>query len=374
MRLRALHTAGVLDISSQEQLHVYNEMEPFRLALRPGQVVEVEDHWRKLKNIHNAINAGLLEVIEYNYSNVGEEVTHAELEERLAGVGGGGIGLEDLSVVQLPNSGTGELTYDNVTGVFTYTPPVIDGSGGGNGWANLDLEMTILPLETPDDINRTFTLPLNHIFESESITLTLNGQTLPKDDILENTGNQSVTLHPDVSTPKTDDIVTLTYLRSVYPIGTGEYPQETPDGINKTFTLYGGDAFVEDKVAMLINGIVVSPDQIIKAVDGTSVTLASSHPAPEVDDVVTLMYSRTVGYSVEINLYSIEQPNGSHRTFTLPNSNTYVSGKVELLINGQRLPKEDFIENGAVDTLTLHPDVSTPLTGDSATLIYMKPA
>ena len=370
MRLRALHTSGVLDISSQESLQVYNEMEPMRLALRPGQEVEIEDHWRKLKNIDNAISCGLLEVIEYNYSKVGEEVTHAELEERLAEIGTGGIGLDDLSVVQLPNSGTGSLTYDNTTGIFTYTPPAIE---GGGGWANLDLEVSIYPLETPDGVNRTFTLPQNHYFEPGTVTLILNGQTLPPEDIIENSDHRSVTLHPDVSTPKTDDVVVLTYLRSVYPVETGEYPQETPDGVNRTFTLHDGDAFVEDQVAMLINGILVAPDQIAKAVDGTSVTLDASYPPPEVGDIVTLMYSRTEGYPIEINVYSVEQPNDSHRTFTLPGTDTYVSGKVELLINGQRLPQEDFIENGAKNTLTLHPDVSTPRTGDSATLIYMKP-
>jgi len=39
------------------------------------------------------------------------------------GVGGAGIALTDLSVVQQVASGTGTLSYSNVSGVFTYTPP-----------------------------------------------------------------------------------------------------------------------------------------------------------------------------------------------------------------------------------------------------------
>lgn len=165
MFLRALHTSGMLDISSQESLQVYNESEPFRLALRPGQVVEVEDHWRKLKNIDSAIRCGLLEVLAYNYSHVGEEVTHAELNQTLEGY----------------------LRRDDLISAY--------------------------PQEIPDGINRTFTVPIEHSYESNTIALILNGQTLPKNDILENVGNKSVTLHPDVSTPKSGDIIILTYMK-----------------------------------------------------------------------------------------------------------------------------------------------------------------
>ena len=41
------------------------------------------------------------------------------------GAGGGGISLTDLSVTQNAASGGGALTYNNVSGVFEYTPPVI---------------------------------------------------------------------------------------------------------------------------------------------------------------------------------------------------------------------------------------------------------
>lgn len=41
-------------------------------------------------------------------------------------ISGSGIGLNDLSIGNEPSaSGNGQLTYDNTTGVFTYTPPVI---------------------------------------------------------------------------------------------------------------------------------------------------------------------------------------------------------------------------------------------------------
>lgn len=332
MILRALHTSGILDISSQEALHVYNESEPFRVALRPGQVVEVEDHWRKLKNIHNAINAGLLEVVAYDYANVGEEVTHAELEERLA----------------------------------AFTP-----STGFS--SNIKLEISEFPLETPG-VTRTFTLPRGHVYESGTVKLILNGQTLPDSDITENVGNQSITLAMGIPTPKSDDVVVLTYLRTVNPMETGEYPQEVPDGANRTFTLIEGDSFADGNIGVMINGIFVNPAYVTPATDGLSVTIDSPQPAPLSTDIVELMYSRVEGYPIEINVYSVEQPNGVSTTFTLPNGDTYNTGDVELLINGQRLPSSDFVENAGKTAVTLAGGIPVPVAGDVTTLIYVKPS
>ena len=43
------------------------------------------------------------------------------------------ISLDDLSVVIAAPSGSGNLSYNDETGVFTFTPPVIPTGGGGNG-------------------------------------------------------------------------------------------------------------------------------------------------------------------------------------------------------------------------------------------------
>ena len=54
------------------------------------------------------------------------------------GGGGGGIDLTDLSVTVNSASGSGNLEYDNTTGVFAYTPPSIPTPGGGGGASTLD--------------------------------------------------------------------------------------------------------------------------------------------------------------------------------------------------------------------------------------------
>jgi len=46
--------------------------------------------------------------------------------------GSGGIALTDLSVTQNSASGTGALSYNNSSGVFSYTPPASSGSGAAD--------------------------------------------------------------------------------------------------------------------------------------------------------------------------------------------------------------------------------------------------
>ena len=60
------------------------------------------------------------QVLKYNGS---EWINDADLTG--GGGGGGGIALTDLDAETLAASGTGSLTYNNLSGMFTYTPPVL---------------------------------------------------------------------------------------------------------------------------------------------------------------------------------------------------------------------------------------------------------
>lgn len=84
MILIARHSAGFLDISSQETLDINGEPEVFRHApLLPGQRVEIADRFRKLSNIDHAINHGLLELVNYD-DDPGSEVVNEEMEEAIS--------------------------------------------------------------------------------------------------------------------------------------------------------------------------------------------------------------------------------------------------------------------------------------------------
>jgi len=75
-----------------------------------------------------------------------------------AGGGGGGVDLTAFSVVEQPNSGTGRLVYDNTSGVFTYTPPIIPSivtnapSGTGSiVYTSADGTFTYTPPQLPEN-------------------------------------------------------------------------------------------------------------------------------------------------------------------------------------------------------------------------------
>lgn len=110
MRLRALHTRGVLDIGHS------TDDEPYLVrALRPGEVIALDDKYRVLQNIESAINAGYLEVLSYDSSNTSDP-TQPELNAKAATTSLAPVALsgdyEDLT--NRPTSGVGvsDAPYD----------------------------------------------------------------------------------------------------------------------------------------------------------------------------------------------------------------------------------------------------------------------
>lgn len=83
------------------------------------------------------------------------------------GSGGSGIALTDISVTQNTPSGTGSLSYNNVTGVFTYTPPA--STGGVTSYTQL----TNLP-------DLTIYQTIANAFDGDYNSLT-NTPTIPTD-------------------------------------------------------------------------------------------------------------------------------------------------------------------------------------------------
>ena len=58
---------GVLDISAMDTLQEVNDTEKdyFRIGIRPGQIIEVDDKWYSLRNIQTAVSAGYIEIFGY---------------------------------------------------------------------------------------------------------------------------------------------------------------------------------------------------------------------------------------------------------------------------------------------------------------------
>lgn len=71
----------------------------------------------------------------------------------------------------------------------------------------------------------------------------------------------------------------------------------------------------------------------------------------------------------KFNQTPVETPNGVITVFTLPNSDTYVSGLIEAFLDGlQQIKTTDFTES-ATTTITM---VTAPATGEVLRLNYIK--
>jgi hypothetical protein len=89
MIIRSLKTKGILDLSSQN-IHPdknlpIEEFKHLPLSLGPGQSIEIDDRYRRLKNIDLAISAGLIEVVSYDSSP-----TSTVIQEEVGTGGSGG--------------------------------------------------------------------------------------------------------------------------------------------------------------------------------------------------------------------------------------------------------------------------------------------
>lgn len=71
----------------------------------------------------------------------------------------------------------------------------------------------------------------------------------------------------------------------------------------------------------------------------------------------------------KFNQTPVETPNGAIAVFTLPNSDTYVSGLIEVFLDGlQQIKTTDFTESAST-TITM---VAAPVTGEVIRLNYIK--
>jgi hypothetical protein len=87
-------------------------------------------------------------------------------------LGGGGIALTDLSVTSNSPSGNGSLTYNNTTGVFTFTPADLSSVAGNYGNSNV---VTLLSSFGSNSITTTGNITAGNISGNISITGNVTG-------------------------------------------------------------------------------------------------------------------------------------------------------------------------------------------------------
>jgi len=370
MRIKCLLTSGYLDISSQEPYQGnIPETLPFRLTLRPGQVVDIQDEYRNLRNIDSAIRSGLLQVLNYDSSD-GSLVVNAELKKPY-----NTMKLDDLADVNAPSPTDLQVLTFNETSQMWIPLTLTSNEGDGVAILNLFLKFNIIPLEVPNGVNKKFTLPDSQKYIATKIRPYVNGQALNLEDFTEDSGRTFITLNATVPAPKYGDNVRLHYVEDTPLILStmvfDVIPLEDPDGSNKTFTLPSNDQFIVDKIEVYLNGDVLTDEDYDQNPDCTSITLNSSIPAPKVGDRVRFNYLRCLSLFV-FHEKPVETPNGVIKIFTLPDEKKYISGKISVSLNGQILTHEDFDEISSGRQIVLKIDVSAPLPNDNIRFYYIK--
>ena len=106
-----------------------------------------------------------------------------------AGGGGTGIARSDLSVgAEGTASGDGSLGYDDTTGIFTYTPPVIPAAQVQSDWnATTGLGVILNKPSIPTNTNTTYSQ--SSVASAANVNLRLTGSDSTNDDILVTAGN-----------------------------------------------------------------------------------------------------------------------------------------------------------------------------------------
>lgn len=179
-----------------------------------------------------------------------DAATKLYVDNAVAGAGGGGISLTDLSVTQNTASGSGTLTYNNTSGVFTYTPPDLSGY-----IAQQDaIQTETISAHTGDTITFKNRFNLDSvIFDVTSNSVSIGGGTLntnyelkAQGDVLWAAGNQFGSHY------NSDRYGTLTPVGPAQPHGK-HYGPITANGVgaytfsglgdNPTLTLWRGETY-----------------------------------------------------------------------------------------------------------------------------------
>jgi len=207
----------------------------------------------------------------------------------------GGIALTDLSVTQNTASGSGTLSYDNTSGVFSYTPPVISG-GGGASYSD-----PIRQTEYTGTATTTFNAsssPALPAYTAGNIQVFLNGSKLAASDFTATNGT-SVVLG---SACAASDVVTIVeygapfasqYSSSIFTVGTSsEYNTST-----KVLTT----DYTANRVAVYLNGVKLlaatdNASNDYTASNGTTIDLTNA--APVTGDTIEVVEHGTLADTV----------------------------------------------------------------------------
>jgi hypothetical protein len=199
----------------------------------------------------------------------------------------GGIALTDLSVTQNAASGSGTLSYDNTSGVFSYTPPVISGGGGSTASALTEQEFTATAGQT------VFTVT-GGITNADNVVVFLNGSRLFSTDVTISDTANTVTLAAGATV---GDLVTVSefgaafgsqYSSSIFTVGTSSEYNTSSKVLTTPYTA--------NRVAVYLNGVKLLIGTDCTATNGTTIDL--TNVAPVTGDKIEVVEHGTLADTV----------------------------------------------------------------------------
>ena len=251
--------------------------------------------------------------------------------------GGSGIALTDLSVTQNSASGSGSLTYNNTSGVFSYTPPASSGGGG----TSASLSDPIKQTEFTGSATTTFSVT----YTSGNINVFLNGSKLAASDFTATNGT-SVVLN---SACAASDIVTVVeygapfvseYSSNIFTVGTSSEYNTSSKVLTTDYTA--------NKVAVYLNGVKLLVGTDCTATNGTTIDLTNSAPVTG-DKIEVVEHGSLISPDVL-----------RHQEFTASANQTVFNvtsivnaANVVVYFNGSRLLTSEFTVDSTANTVTL---------------------
>ena len=180
--------------------------------------------------------------------------------------GSSGIALTDLSVTQNSASGSGALSYNNTSGVFSYTPPASSSSSGGS----------LVPITTTKTVASSGATVFTGTWKAENIAVFLNGVKLQDSEVT-----------------ATDTQITISATADGDIVEVVEYGAPFASPYASTFPIVTTGAtfvtvnYTPDKVAVFKNGVKLRGGGVdFTASNGTSITGFSAFASGDVVEVV----------------------------------------------------------------------------------------
>jgi len=183
--------------------------------------------------------------------------------------GSGGIALTDLSVTQNSASGSGALSYDNTSGVFSYTPPASSGSSSTGG--------SLVPITTTKTVvSSAGTTVFTGSWKAANIAVFLNGVKLQDSEVT------ATDTQITISATAVGDVVEVVEYGAPFASPyASTFPTVTTGATSVTVD------YTPDKVAVYKNGVKLRGGGVdFTASNGTSITGFSAFVSGDVVEVV----------------------------------------------------------------------------------------